>query len=293
MNQFIDKANVLVDALPYIRSFYGKTVVIKYGGAAMLDSALKNAVMMDIALMKFVGMNPVVVHGGGPEISSMMKRMGLVPEFVDGLRVTDAATMELAEMVLVGKTNKEIVAHLNSHGAKAVGLSGKDGALIRAKKRLHTIVTTGETRDLGFVGDVETIDPSVIEVLTRFDYVPVVAPIGYGEDGQSYNINADSVAGELAVALEAHKLVLLTDVEGIMTDRHDKSTLISTLTAASARELIGRGKIEGGMIPKVEACLRAIEGGVSQAHIIDGRLPHALLLEVFTREGVGTMVVGG
>lgn len=291
MKEYIDKAAVLAEALPYIRKFAGKTVVVKYGGAAMAAADLKDAVMQDIALMKFCGMNPVVVHGGGPDVSAMSKKMGLETKFIDGLRVTDAATIEVAQMVLVGKTNREIVTHLNGHGARAVGLSGHDAGLIRATKRYHHIVKTGESVDLGFVGDVAAIDADVIASLTNAGFVPVIAPIGVGPGGQSYNINADTVAGEVAAALQAEKLVLLTDVEGVRADKDDPASLLSRITAHEIESLMQSGKLEGGMIPKIEACLKALEAGVNRVHVIDGRVPHSLLLEVFTDQGVGTMVV--
>lgn len=286
----IDKAAVLVEALPYIRHFHGKTVVIKYGGAAMAAADLKAAVMQDVALMKYVGICPVVVHGGGPDISNYVKKMGKVPEFVDGLRVTDAETMEIAQMVLVGKTNREIVAALGAQGAPAVGLSGQDSHLVTAVKR-HHIKHNGEVVDLGFVGDVAQINPTVIHDLVAAGYVPVVAPIGCDEHGNSYNINADTVAGELAAALKADKLVLLTDVEGVRTDKDDPSSLMTELSSGQIKEWMQAGRLEGGMIPKVEACLTALNRGVGQVHIIDGRIPHALLLEVFTDKGIGTMVI--
>jgi len=286
----VDKAAVLVEALPYIRRFTGKTVVIKYGGAAMAAAGLKAAVMQDVAIMKFVGINPVVVHGGGPEISAMVKRAGKVPQFVDGLRVTDAETMEIAQMVLVGKTNREIVAALNAEGARAIGLSGQDGRLTTAVKR-HHVKANGETVDLGFVGDVAKIDARILVDLTHAGYIPVVAPVGADERGQPYNINADTVAGELAAALGADKLVLLTDVEGVRADKNDPNSLVTELRRGTVEEWMRSNQLEGGMIPKVEACLRAIDGGVAQVHIIDGRVPHALLLEVFTDRGIGTMVL--
>ena len=286
----VDKAAVLVEALPYIRRFTGKTVVIKYGGAAMAAADLKAAVMEDVAIMKFVGINPVIVHGGGPEISNMVKKAGKVPQFVDGLRVTDVETMEIAQMVLVGKTNREIVSALNAQGGRAVGLSGQDGGLTTAVKR-HHIKANGEAVDLGFVGDVARIDARIITDLTTAGYIPVVAPIGADEKGQPYNINADTVAGELAAALQADKLVLLTDVEGVRADKDDPNSLVSELRRGTVETWMSTGKLEGGMIPKIEACLRALDGGVSQVHIIDGRVPHALLLEVFTDRGIGTMVI--
>lgn len=290
VQQYIDKAAVLVEALPYIRSFAGKTVVVKYGGAAMVAADLREAVMQDIVLMKFVGMNPVVVHGGGPEVSEMMKRLGKEPVFVDGLRVTDEETMAIAQMVLVGKTNKAIVAALNAQGGRAVGLSGHDGGLIRATRHLHRTRDGGYV-DLGYVGDVAGIDTGVIASLIGAGFIPVIAPIGVGEDGHAYNINADTVAGELAAALGAEKLVLLTDVEGIRADPRDPRSKVSRITAAEIAQWLREGRLEGGMIPKVEACLRALAAGVPRVHIIDGRVPHALLLEIFTDEGIGTMVV--
>ncbi len=292
IQRLVDKAQVLVEALPYIRAFYGKTVVIKYGGHAMTNEDLKRAVATDIVLMRYVGMKPVLVHGGGPEISAMMKKVGKEAQFVDGLRVTDRETVEIAEMVLVGKINKAIVSLLNAHGGRAVGLSGKDGALIQTRKHLHRKngSTTGELVDLGYVGDVEKIDPDIINAMVEAGYIPVVAPIGTDAGGVSYNINADYVAGELAAALRAHKLVLLTDVEGIFSSEAGRRHLISTLTAREAQGLIHAGEISGGMIPKVEACITALRGGVPRTHIIDGRIPHSLLLEVFTDCGVGTMV---
>lgn len=289
MGEYIHKAAVLVEALPYIRSFAGKTVVIKYGGAAMKAADLKDAVMQDVALMRFVGIKPVVVHGGGPELSDMMRRIGKEPEFVDGLRVTDAATVEMAQMVFMGKTNREIVSLLGRHGGCAVGLSGQDGGLLQAQKRYHR-TRTGASVDLGFVGEVVAVRPQVLQALTEAGYVPVIAPIGVDAAGQAYNINADTVAGAIAAALHADKLVLLTDVEGLRAEPGDPSSLISTIDRAEVESLMARGKLEGGMIPKLEACLQALAAGVGRVHIIDGRVPHALLLEVFTDTGVGTMV---
>jgi acetylglutamate kinase len=287
----LDKAAVLAEALPYIRKFSGKTVVIKYGGAAMAAADLKDAVMQDIALMKYVGMNPIVVHGGGPEVSNMGKRLGLESRFVDGLRVTDAATMEVAQMVLVGKTNREIVTHLGQQGIKAVGLSGADASLIRATKHVHRSVKTGEVVDLGYVGNVASVDVEVLESLTRAGFVPVIAPVGLGPAGEPYNINADTVAGAIAAALHAEKLVLLTDVEGVRADKDDPASLLTRVTADEIRGWMAQGKLEGGMIPKLECCLTALEAGVNRVHIIDGRVRHSLLLEVFTDKGSGTMVI--
>jgi acetylglutamate kinase len=290
----VEKANILIEALPYIKEFYGKTVVIKYGGHAMLNEELKRSVIQDIVLMRFVGMNPVLVHGGGPEITQLLQRLGKKSEFVQGQRVTDQETMEIVEMVLVGKVNRDIVTQINQLGAKAVGLSGKDGGLISARRKVlrQAGPDGGElTVDLGFVGEVERVNPGILKTLLEYGYIPVVAPIGVGPEGESLNINADYVAGSLALALNADKLVLLTDVEGIFASVEDKSTLLSTITVAEAERLISRGAIAGGMIPKVECCLAALRGGVSRAHIIDGRLPHSILLEIFTNEGIGTMVV--
>lgn len=289
----VEKAAVLVEALPYMQKFAGKTIVIKYGGNAMVNEELKNSVIKDIILMKCVGMRPVVVHGGGPEITGLLKRMGKQSEFVSGLRVTDAETVAVAEMVLVGKINTEIVSLLNHHGAKAVGLSGKDADLIQARKHLAKVHENGEVRevDIGFVGDVERVNTDILTTLLERDYIPVIAPIGGGAANESYNINADYVAGEVAGALKAEKLLLLTDVEGIYRDYHDKSTFISTLTYDEAQTMIRDGSIDGGMIPKVDACIRALAGGAMKTHIIDGRLSHSLLLEVFTPEGIGTEVI--
>lgn len=289
--QAIDKAAVLAEALPYIRRFSGKTVVIKYGGAAMAAADLKDAVMQDIALMKYVGMNPIVVHGGGPEVSAMSKKLGLESTFIDGLRVTDAATMEIAQMVLVGKTNREIVTHLGRQGIKAVGLSGQDAGLIKAVRHIHRSVKTGESVDLGHVGDVASVDVSVLQSLTQAGFVPVISPIGLGPDGEAYNINADTVAGAVAAALNAEKLVLLTDVEGVRADKDDPASLLSRVTVDEVRGWMAQGKLEGGMIPKLQCCLTALEAGVNRVHIIDGRVRHSLLLEIFTDKGVGTMVI--
>lgn len=288
----IEKAGILVEALPYIRKFYGKTVVIKYGGHAMVDPSLKKAVVMDLILMKYVGINPVLVHGGGPEINALLSRLGIKSSFVQGLRVTDSETLEVVEMVLVGKINKEIVSLINFHGGKAVGFCGKDGRLIEAEKKLLPgRGGSGEEEvDLGFVGDIVRVNPDLVQVVVDHGYIPVIAPIGLGPDGEGYNINADYVAGELAAALQAAKLILLTDVEGIYRDASDPATLISRVKSGEIPELMAAGIIGGGMIPKVDCCLRALKGGVASAHIIDGRLPHSLLLEIFTDKGIGTMV---
>ncbi len=287
-----DQAAILVEALPYIQAFYGKTVVIKYGGNAMINDELKENVMEDIALLKYVGVRPVIIHGGGPEITGFLKKVGKETSFVSGLRVTDEETVEIAEMVLDGKVNSEIVNLLNHRGVRAVGISGKDAGLIQAKKKLATVYDGDDTKkvDIGYVGQVERVDTSLLDDLLDGDYIPVIAPIGVDEDGASYNINADYVAAEIAGALEAEKLLLLTDIEGVYKDYHDKSTFISALSAAEAKAYIKDGTISGGMIPKIEACLRALDAGAGKAHIIDGRLPHAILLELLTSKGIGTQV---
>jgi len=288
-----DKAEILVDALPYIQEFYGTTVVIKYGGNAMINDALKENVMRDVALMKFVGIRPILVHGGGPEITGFLKKIGKESSFVSGLRVTDEETVEIAEMVLDGKLNSEIVGLLNLRGVRAVGLSGKDAGLIKAKKKLATVYENDMEHkvDIGYVGAVTEIDTALITDLLNQGYVPVIAPIGMGEHGESYNINADYVAAEIAGAMRAEKMLLLTDVEGVYQDFTDKGSLISQLRMDEAKEYIRSGVIDGGMIPKVEACLRALEAGAHKAHIIDGRLAHSIILEIFTSRGIGTMVL--
>jgi acetylglutamate kinase len=278
---------VLLEALPYIREFRGKSLVIKYGGAAMESTELKAPFALDIILLHLVGINPVIVHGGGPQIGALMKRLGKEPRFVGGMRVTDAETVELVEMVLVGKINKEIVGLINLHGGRAVGLSGKDGSLLRARKRLHR-TPTGELVDIGLVGEVDAVNVEPIRLLEERGFIPVIAPVGVGAGGETYNINADLVAGEVAAALGAEKLIHLTDVQGI---KGTDGRLISTLSRKEAERLVQAGVIDGGMLPKVESALRALEGSTAKAHIIDGRVPHAILLELFTREGVGTEIV--
>lgn len=288
-----DKAAILVEALPYIQEFYGKTVVIKYGGNAMINDDLKEKVMQDVALMKYVGIRPVIVHGGGPEITGFLKKVGKESSFVSGLRVTDEETVEIAEMVLDGKINSEIVTLLNRRGVRAVGLSGKDAGLIQARKKLATVYEGDDKKkvDIGYVGAVQGVDIRILEDLLNQGYVPVIAPIGVGENGESYNINADYVAAEIAGALHAEKLLLLTDIEGIYKDFNDKSSFLSSLTVSEAHAYIKEGVIAGGMIPKVEACLKALENGASKTHIIDGRLDHSIILEIFTSQGIGTQVV--
>ncbi len=272
----------LLEALPYIREFHGKTVVIKYGGAAMIDAGLKEDFARDVVLLKYVGMNPVIVHGGGPEITSYMERLDLPVEFVDGLRVSDPATVEVAKMVLVGKVNKDIVLRLGRHGQPAVGLCGDDGLLFRAARQ-----ASPSGQDIGFVGRIEKVDVDVLMHVAQ-DYIPVVASVGADRDGHSYNINADEAAGAVAGALRAYKIVFLTDVPGWMRDPSDSSTLVSETTADEVAELLPA--VAGGMRPKLAACLEAIHGGVSYAHIVDGRVPHSVLLELFTDAGQGTKI---
>ena len=286
MTGAVQRAEILMEALPYIQEFHGKTVVIKYGGAAMEQTDLKAPFTRDVILLRCVGINPVIVHGGGPQIGAMMKRLGKEPRFVGGMRVTDEETVEIVEMVLVGRINKEIVGLINLHGGKAVGLSGKDGDLVRARRLGHRL-PSGETVDIGLVGEVEAINPAPIRLLEQNGFIPVIAPVGVGAAGETYNINADLVAGHIAAALQAEKLVHLTDVGGI---RDQDGTRLSTLTKKEAARLMEAGVIEGGMLPKVESSLRALEGGTAKAHIIDGRIPHAILLELFTREGIGTEI---
>lgn len=289
------KAAILVEALPYIQRFQGKIVVVKYGGNAMINEELKQAVFQDVVLMKLVGMNPVLVHGGGPEITDMLRRLGKETRFVGGLRYTDHEVLEIAEMVLVGKINKEIVAGLNYYGGTALGMCGKDGGMIKAEKYFHIIHHedgSEEELDIGFVGKVQSVDNQVLLDTISQGYIPVVAPIGIGEDQQTYNINADFMAGEIAASLHADKFVLLTDTEGIYEDglSGDKK-IFKTLHIDDTEQLVRSGVISGGMIPKISCCVDALNHGVGRVHIIDGRVPHSVLLEVFTNEGVGTMIV--
>jgi len=280
-------ASVLSESLPYIQKFRGKTIVIKYGGNAMVDEDLKSSFARDIVLMKSVGMNPIVVHGGGPQIGNTLKKIGKESEFIDGMRVTDDETMDVVEMVLGGLVNKEIVNLIHQHGGRSIGLTGKDGHLISAKKLRSVVQHTSEIIDLGHVGEVDKVDVSVIDLLLQGDFIPVIAPIGVGKDGFSYNINADLVAGALAEALNAEKLILLTNTVGLLSA---KGKLLTGLNAAKVHELIDDGTIHGGMLPKISCALSAVEAGVSSTHIIDGRVPHAVLLEVFTDSGVGTLI---
>ena len=285
--ELVQRAEILIEALPYIRAFQGKTLVIKYGGAAMEQADLKEPFALDVILLHLVGINPIIVHGGGPQIGALMKRLGKEPRFVGGMRVTDEETVQIVEMVLVGKINKEIVGLINLHGGRAVGLSGKDASLLRARKRLHRL-PDGTSADIGLVGEVEAVNPEPIRLLEENGFIPVIAPVGVGEAGETYNINADLVAGDVAAALFAEKLIHLTDVTGI---NGEDGRLISTLTKRDAERLIKAGVIDGGMLPKVESSLRALTGGAQKAHIIDGRVPHAILLEVLTKEGIGTEIV--
>jgi acetylglutamate kinase len=286
-----DRAQILIEALPYIQRFQGKTIVIKYGGNAMVDEALKQSFARDVVLMKLVGMNPVIVHGGGPQIGKLLERIGKKSEFVQGMRVTDRETMDVVEMVLGGLVNKEIVSLINKHGGKAVGLTGKDGGLIRARKLVMKSAPAeglpSEIIDIGHVGEVESIDPEVVALLDTQNFIPVIAPIGVGPDGEAYNINADVVAGKLAITLRAEKLMLLTNTTGVL-DKEGR--LLTGLTIGKVNGLIADGTIHGGMLPKVNYALDAVNSGVKSAHIIDGRVEHAVLLEVFTDQGVGTLI---
>ncbi len=285
------KANVLLESLPYIRQFYGQTLVIKYGGHAMRDEQLQKQFALNVVLLKYIGLNPVIVHGGGPQIGQMLSQLGISSEFKEGLRVTDQATMDVVEMVLVGRVNKNIVNLINQHGGSAVGLSGKDGGLIQARK-MEMVVSKKdappEIIDLGRVGEVVRIRTEVIKALDRDRFIPIIAPVGVDEDGETYNINADSVAGAVAVALGAKRLILLTDVAGVLAASGD---LLSTLTRREVLEAIENGTVQGGMIPKLKCCVQAVEGGVEKAHIIDGRQENSLLLELFTQAGIGTEIV--
>ncbi len=285
MDKLFEKANILIEALPYIRRLSGKTVVIKYGGAAMLTAELSEKIMQDITLLKYVGMNPIVVHGGGGDINKMLKLYEIEPEFHNGLRVTDPATMEVVQMVLTGKINKDIVSQLGMAGAKAIGLCGKDAGLIKAEKML-----ADDGYDLGRVGKITEINTKLLNTLAMDEYIPVIAPIGVGESGESFNINADTVAGEIAAALSAEKLMFLTDIDGIRTVPNDPSTLIYEISIDEIYKYINTGVITGGMLPKVEGCIKAIQSGVKRTHILNGTIPHPILLEIFTDTGIGTMV---
>ncbi|MFZ3055942.1 MAG: acetylglutamate kinase [Smithella sp.] len=292
IKNMMERADILLEALPYIKRFYNKTIVIKYGGHAMVDDELKDRFAQDIVMMKYIGINPVIVHGGGPQIGTLLKKLGKESKFIQGMRVTDEETMNIVEMVLVGTVNKEIVGLINRHGGNAVGLSGKDGNLIRAEKYYLSEEkvknTPPEIIDIGLVGKVKSINSQLIISLTQNNSIPVIAPTGTGDNGETYNINADIVAGEVAAALQAEKLLLLTDVPGVLGKN---KKLINTMTNKEALKLIDNGTVEGGMFPKIKCCLKALKGGVKKAHIIDGRLKHAVLLEVFTDKGIGTEIV--
>lgn len=284
MKNYIEKAEVLIEALPYIQKFYGKTVVIKYGGSALINPEIKETLIKDIALMKLVGMKPVIVHGGGPDINAFLKKMDIKSEFINGLRVTDEETMQIVEMVLAGKLNKSIVTDIELQGVKSVGISGKDGGILKSEKIQKDGV------DYGCVGDVKEVDTSLIESLINNDFIPVIAPIGKDDKGVTYNINADYAAVAIAGALKAEKLVFLTDVEGVMRDIHDPNSIMSFIKADKVQGLIDDGTISGGMIPKVQCCMAGVEAGVENVHILDGRVEHCLLLEIFTQKGIGTMI---
>ena len=284
MQQYLDKAEVLIEALPYIQRFNRKIIVVKYGGSAMVDEELKARVIQDVTLLKLVGFKPIIVHGGGKEISRWVGKVGMKPEFKNGLRVTDEATMELAEMVL-GKVNKSLVQLVESLGVRAIGISGKDGRLLSVKKKY----ANGE--DIGFVGDVKKVNAEILYDLLEKDFLPIICPVGLDDDNNTYNINADDAACAIAKAMKAEKLAFLTDIEGVYKDPQDSSTLISELTVSEAHKLVGDGYIGGGMLPKINNCIEAIESGVSRVHILDGRIPHCLLLEIFTNKGIGTAIL--
>ncbi|HEY8443404.1 MAG TPA: acetylglutamate kinase [Clostridia bacterium] len=284
--KLIEKANILCEALPYIKALSGKTVVIKYGGNAMQDETIINTIMEDIAMLKIVGVNPILVHGGGPEINAYLKKLNIQSKFHNGLRITDSETMEVVQMVMSGKINKEITSKINQLGVKAIGLSGKDASLIEVKKYISP-----DGVDLGHVGEIVNINTSLLEKLCNDEFIPVIAGIGTDKQGRSYNINADTVAAEIAARINAEKLIYLTDIDGIREDADDPSTLISVITVSKIKEMIESGKINGGMIPKVMSCIKGIEQGVSKVHIINGTTPHPILLEIFTDKGIGTMVI--
>lgn len=285
MNKYLEKANVLIEALPYIQRFNRKIIVVKYGGSAMADEELKKKVIADVVLLKLVGFKPIIVHGGGKEISRWVQKVGMKPQFVNGLRVTDTETMELAEMVL-NKVNKELVCHVQELGVKGAGISGKDGGLLKVKKRY------ADGEDIGFVGEITDVNPQILLDLIEKDFLPIVCPIGLDDEFNTYNINADDAACAIAKAVGAEKLAFLTDIEGVYRDKDDPSTLISEITVSEAKELIGSGYIGGGMLPKLGNCIDAVENGVSRVHILDGRIPHFLLLEIFTNKGIGTAIIG-
>lgn len=285
LNKYLEKANVLIEALPYIQRFNRKIIVVKYGGSAMADEELKKKVIADVVLLKLVGFKPIIVHGGGKEISRWVQKVGMKPQFVNGLRVTDSETMELAEMVL-NKVNKELVCHVQELGVKGAGISGKDGGLLKVKKRY------ADGEDIGFVGEITEVNPQILLDLIERDFLPIVCPIGLDDEFNTYNINADDAACAIAKAVGAEKLAFLTDIEGVYRDKDDPSTLISEITVSEAKDLINSGYIGGGMLPKLGNCIDAVENGVSRVHILDGRIPHFLLLEIFTNKGIGTAIIG-
>lgn len=291
----METVNILIEALPYIKKFHHQKIMIKYGGHAMIDSAAKSSTARDTVLLKYVGMQPIVVHGGGPEISRSMNKLGKEPKFIGGLRVTDQETMDIVKMVLVGKINTEIVANIGLHGGKGVGLSGKDNLLLKARKRSPQVVVDQETGkeqmvDLGLVGEIESINPEILDVMTGNDYIPVISPIGVDDKGSTLNLNADTVAGEVAGEVGAEKLIILTDVPGILRKPSDPESLIKRASVEEVLELIEDGTVRDGMLPKVLTCISALEKGVKSAHIIDGRIKHSILLEIFTKKGIGTMI---
>jgi len=291
----METVNILIEALPYIKKFHKKKILIKYGGHAMVDEKAMDSTARDTVLLKYVGMNPIVVHGGGPEISRAMDKIGKEPKFIEGLRITDRETMDIVKMVLVGKINTEIVSRMGWHGGKGVGISGKDSKLIEAvRKAPHEVVNseTGEKRmvDLGLVGEIKSINPDIVNVLTNNDYIPIISPIGVADNGETLNLNADTVAGDMASEMDAEKLIILTDVPGILADPKDPESLIRKIKIDEIEELIKDGTITEGMLPKTMTCIKAIEDGVSSAHIIDGRVKHSVLLEIFTKKGIGTMI---
>ena len=290
----LQKAKILVNALPYIKKYYGQTIVIKYGGSAMVDKTARKQFIKDVVLMKYIGINPVIVHGGGPEINEMLQKIGKESKFIAGNRVTDEETVEIVEMVLSGKVNKGIVADINKYGGKAVGISGKDDNMILVRQKYIEVKSENseETKkiDIGFVGEIENINTEIIKVLEKSDYIPVISSIGTDKNGQTYNINADYVAGEIAGKLNADRMIFLTDVDGILLDYHDKQTLVDEIDVYHVNKLIEKGVISGGMLPKVNTCLKAIEKGVENVIILNGKLEHSLLLELFTEEGAGTLI---
>ena len=284
----LEKAKILTQALPFIKRYHGKTIVIKYGGSAMTDQKIKEQFIQDVVLMKFVGINPVVVHGGGPEINAMLEKIGKESRFVEGNRVTDLETVEIVEMILSGKVNKDLVSNINRHGGRAIGLSGKDDNMILVEKKF--IEKDGETIDIGYVGEIKEINTDIIDMLDFNNYIPVISTIGVDKEGQTYNINADYVAGEIAAKIKADRLIFLTDVDGIMQDHTNKETLISDITRKEVEILIENGTISGGMLPKVETCLHALKKGVENVIILNGKIEHSILLELFTEEGAGTLI---